>query len=87
MFILQVIRDLELLPAEFGGQTFTAVFLQKFEGTVTIWPHTRLQDWLKILEDPSREELLRMIEVGERVTWPKASLSILFSSLTNNCRK
>ncbi|KAA1093138.1 hypothetical protein PGT21_026362 [Puccinia graminis f. sp. tritici] len=68
---LRVIRDLELLPAEFGGQTFTAVFLQKFEGTVTIWPHTRLQDWLKILEDPSREELSRMIEVGERVTWPK----------------
>lgn len=36
----QVIRDLELLP-EFGGQNWSAVFLQKFEGTVTIWPKSR----------------------------------------------
>jgi len=68
---LRVIRDLELLPAEFGGQTFTAVFLQRFEGTVTVWPQTRLKDWLNILEDPSREDISRMIEGGQRVTWPK----------------
>lgn len=36
----QVIRDLELLP-ELGGQNWSAVFLQKFEGTVTIWPKSR----------------------------------------------
>ena len=36
----QVIRDLELLP-EFGGQNWSAVFLQKFEGSVTIWPKSR----------------------------------------------
>ncbi|WAR61427.1 hypothetical protein PtB15_12B112 [Puccinia triticina] len=68
---LRVIRDLELLPAEFGGQTFTAVFLQRFEGTVTIWPHSRLKDLVTILEDPSRAELSRMIDVGRRATWPK----------------
>jgi len=68
---LRVIRDLELLPAEFGGQTFTAVFLQRFEGTVTVWPQTRFKDWLNILEDPSREDISRMIEGGQRVTWPK----------------
>lgn len=67
---LRVIRDLELLPAEFGGQTFTAVFLQRFEGTLTIWPRSRFKDWLNILEDPDREELARMIEVGQRATWP-----------------
>jgi hypothetical protein len=70
---VQVIRDLELLPAELGGQTFTAVFLQRFEGTVTIWPHTRLKDLLNILEDPTRGDLARMIDGGQRVTWPKAS--------------
>ncbi|PLW25342.1 hypothetical protein PCANC_24943 [Puccinia coronata f. sp. avenae] len=68
---LRVIRDLELLPAELGGQTFTAVFLQRFEGTVTIWPHTRLKDLLNILEDPTRGDLARMIDGGQRVTWPK----------------
>lgn len=36
----QVIRDLELLP-EFGGQNWSTVFLQKFEGSVTIWPKSR----------------------------------------------
>lgn len=35
-----MIRDLELLP-ELGGQNWSAVFLQKFEGTVTIWPKSR----------------------------------------------
>ncbi|KNZ50432.1 hypothetical protein VP01_442g1 [Puccinia sorghi] len=69
---LRVIRDLELLPAGFGGQTFTAVFLQRFEGTVTVWPQTRLKDWLNFLEDPSREDISRKIDVGQRVTWPKA---------------
>ncbi|POW02351.1 hypothetical protein PSHT_12133 [Puccinia striiformis] len=68
---LRVIRDLELLPAEFGGQTFTAVFLQRFEGNVTIWPQSLFTDLVKILEDPSRKDLERMIDGGQRVTWPK----------------
>ncbi|KAL8277168.1 hypothetical protein RQP46_010416 [Phenoliferia psychrophenolica] len=66
----RVIRDLELLP-ELGGQNWSAVFLQKFEGTVTIWPKSRLWDWFRILTDPDRDELSRMIRVGQGVTWPK----------------
>ncbi|KAH9808737.1 acyl transferase/acyl hydrolase/lysophospholipase, partial [Melampsora americana] len=66
----RVIRDLELLP-ESGGQSWSAVFLQKFEGSITIWPKSTFKDWLRILSDPSREELGRMIDVGKRVTWPK----------------
>ncbi|MBW0491658.1 hypothetical protein O181_031373 [Austropuccinia psidii MF-1] len=67
---LRVIRDLELLP-ESGGQTWTAVFLQRFEGSVTIFPESRFRDWFNILSDPDRNELGRMIDVGKRVTWPK----------------
>ncbi|KAH9813747.1 hypothetical protein DFH28DRAFT_1108765 [Melampsora americana] len=55
----RVIRDLELLP-ESGGQS-----------SITIWPKSTFKDWLRILSDPSREELGRMIDVGKRVTWPK----------------
>ncbi|KWU42516.1 patatin-domain-containing protein [Rhodotorula sp. JG-1b] len=66
----RVIRDLELLP-EFGGQNWSAVFLQKFEGSVTIWPKSRLKDWTRLLTDPDRDELARMIRVGQGVTWPK----------------
>lgn len=101
----QVIRDLELLP-EFGGQNWSAVFLQKFEGSVTIWPKSRctceippplslrrmhtlsffrhtdptlgrsspVKDWTRLLTDPDRDELARMIRVGQGVTWPKVRL-------------
>ncbi|KAK4705122.1 hypothetical protein P7C70_g1096, partial [Phenoliferia sp. Uapishka_3] len=69
----RVIRDLELLP-ELGGQNWSAVFLQKFEGTVTIWPKSRIWDWFRILTDPDRDELSRMIRVGQGVTWPKIKM-------------
>lgn len=78
---------------EFGGQNWSAVFLQKFEGTVTIWPRSRREspscrteelalmrwavlDWVHILTDPDRDELARMMRVGQSVTWPKASLYV-----------
>ncbi|GAA5981920.1 hypothetical protein JCM11641_001942 [Rhodosporidiobolus odoratus] len=69
----RIIRDLELLP-ELGGQNWSAVFLQKFEGTVTIWPRSRIVDWFRILTDPDRDELARMIRVGQMVTWPKIKM-------------
>lgn len=79
----QVIRDLELLP-ELGGQNWSAVFLQKFEGTVTIFPKSRMWDWVRILDDPDRKELARMILVGQRVTWPKVSpLGSIIFALSN----
>ncbi|KAK4047625.1 hypothetical protein OIV83_005283 [Microbotryomycetes sp. JL201] len=69
----RVIRDLELMP-EFAGQNWSSVWLQKFEGSVTIWPKSRIKDWSRILTDPDREELERMIWVGQRVTWPKLKM-------------
>ncbi|GAA5968070.1 hypothetical protein JCM3765_003572 [Sporobolomyces pararoseus] len=69
----RVIRDLELLP-EWGGQNWSMVFLQKFEGSVTIWPKSRFKDWFRILTDPDRKELERMIRVGQMVTWPKIKM-------------
>jgi len=47
------------------------VFLQRFDGAVTIWPRTRFWDWFRLLSDPDVAELDRMIRVGEIVTWPK----------------
>ncbi|KAK7049495.1 hypothetical protein VNI00_005526 [Paramarasmius palmivorus] len=66
----KVIRDLELLPTVLG-QDWSSVFLQRFDGAVTIWPRTRLWDWFRILTDPDPVELERMIKVGSLVTWPK----------------
>ncbi|CAE6523164.1 unnamed protein product [Rhizoctonia solani] len=69
----KVIRDLELLP-RLLGQDWSGVFIQRFEGSVTIWPRTRLKDWFNILSDPDDTELERMMTVGRRVTWPKLHL-------------
>ncbi|KAF7799125.1 hypothetical protein EIP86_010355 [Pleurotus ostreatoroseus] len=66
----KVIRDLDLLPPILG-QDWSSVFLQRFDGTVTIWPRTRFMDWIRILSDPDVPELDRMMRVGQLVTWPK----------------
>jgi len=66
----KVIRDLELLPPLLG-QDWSSVFLQRFDGAVTIWPRTRVWDWFRILSDPDPAELERMMRVGQSVTWPK----------------
>jgi len=66
----KVIRDLELLP-QLLGQDWSTVFLQRFDGAVTIWPKTRAWDWVRILSDPDEIELARMIRIGQVVTWPK----------------
>jgi len=66
----KLIRDLDLLP-QVLGQDWSSVFLQRFDGTVTIWPRTRVMDFVKILSDPSQAELARKMSVGELVTWPK----------------
>ncbi|KAF8640110.1 hypothetical protein AX17_001346 [Amanita inopinata Kibby_2008] len=66
----KLIRDLELLP-QILGQDWSNVFLQRFDGAVTIWPKTRLWDWFRLLSDPDPPELERMMKVGQLVTWPK----------------
>ncbi|THH28944.1 hypothetical protein EUX98_g5239 [Antrodiella citrinella] len=66
----KLIRDLDLLP-QVLGQDWSSVFLQRFDGTVTIWPRARITDFLKILSDPTQAELGRKMSVGELVTWPK----------------
>ncbi|KAL1717033.1 acyl transferase/acyl hydrolase/lysophospholipase [Schizophyllum commune] len=66
----RVIRDLELMP-QILGQDWSSVFLQRFDGAVTIWPRTRFWDWIRILSDPDPAELERMMQVGQYVTWPK----------------
>lgn len=47
------------------------IWLQRFSGTITIWPKTRLSDFWHILSDPSPARLDRMIKAGERSCWPK----------------
>jgi hypothetical protein len=67
---LKVLRHLELLPRPLG-QDWSQLWLQRFSGTVTIWPKSEPWDFLRILSDPTPERLARMIRVGQMSTWPK----------------
>ena len=67
---LKILRHLELLPRPMG-QDWSELWLQRFSGTVTIWPKTVLSDYWNILSDPSPQRLDRMLIVGQRSCWPK----------------
>jgi predicted acylesterase/phospholipase RssA len=67
---LKILRHLELLPRPLG-QDWSEIWLQRFSGTITLWPKSVLGDFWHILSDPSPARLARMLEVGERSAWPK----------------
>lgn len=68
---LKVLRHLELLP-RYMGQDWSEVWLQRFSGTITIWPRISFPaDFINILSDPPPERLARMIHAGQQSAWPK----------------
>ncbi|KAF8422428.1 patatin-like phospholipase domain-containing protein [Tirmania nivea] len=67
---MKVLRHLELLPRPMS-QDWSSLWLQKFDGNVTIWPKTVLSDFYYILSDPTVDRLARMIQVGQSETFPK----------------
>jgi predicted acylesterase/phospholipase RssA len=70
---LKVARHLELLPRPMG-QDWSQVFLQRFSGTITIWPKTRTMDFYYILSDPTMPRLANMIRSGQLAAWPKLKM-------------
>ena len=66
---LKVLRHLELLPRPLG-QDWSEIWLQRFSGTITIWPKTVLSDFYYILSDPSPDRLARMLHEGQQSTFP-----------------
>ncbi|KAI8937755.1 hypothetical protein NX059_005455 [Plenodomus lindquistii] len=67
---LKVLRHLELLPRPLG-QDWSELWLQRFSGTITIWPKSIPSDFLYILTDPTPQRLARMIHVGQQSAFPK----------------
>ncbi|KAF2275902.1 patatin-domain-containing protein [Westerdykella ornata] len=67
---LKVLRHLELLP-RFMNQDWSEIWLQRFSGTITIWPKSVGSDFYYILSDPSPQRLARMIHVGQLSAFPK----------------
>ena len=67
---LKILRHLELLPRPLG-QDWSEIWLQRFSGTITIWPKSVIGDFFEILSDPSPRRLARMLRTGELSAWPK----------------
>jgi predicted acylesterase/phospholipase RssA len=67
---LKVLRHLELLPRPLG-QDWSELWLQRFSGTITIWPKSIPSDFVYILSDPTPQRLARMIHVGQQSAFPK----------------
>lgn len=67
---LKVLKHLELLPRPLG-QDWSAIWLQQFSGTITIWPKTHFRDFWYILSDPNPQRLAKMIRAGMQSAYPK----------------
>ncbi|KAI9800192.1 MAG: hypothetical protein M1825_004176 [Sarcosagium campestre] len=67
---LRVLRHLELLPRPLG-QDWSEIWLQRFSGTITIWPKSIASDFYYILSDPNPQRLARMLHVGQQSAFPK----------------
>lgn len=67
---LKVLRHLELLPRPLG-QDWSEIWLQRFSGTITIWPRSVPSDFYNILSDPSMQRLERMLHAGQQSAFPK----------------
>ncbi|CAN3377245.1 hypothetical protein DIURU_003504 [Diutina rugosa] len=67
---LQLIKTLDILP-HFLEQDWSNIWLQKFTGSVTIWPRFRFKDFWYILSDPNREQMQQLLLKGERSMWPR----------------
>ncbi|CAL5872951.1 uncharacterized protein PFLUO_LOCUS7220 [Penicillium psychrofluorescens] len=67
---LRVLRHLELLPRPMG-QDWSEIWLQKFSGTVTLWPKTLPSDFWHILSDPDPERLAYMLHAGQQSAFSK----------------
>lgn len=66
----KLIKSLELLP-RIKDQDWSNVWLQKFSGTITIWPKLKFKDLYYILSDPTETRLEEMLRNGENSAYPK----------------
>ncbi|PVH14777.1 uncharacterized protein CXQ87_005053 [Candidozyma duobushaemuli] len=67
---LEIVKTLDLLPM-WREQDWSNVWLQRFTGSITIWPRNKLKDYWYILSDPSEAQMEEYLLKGERSMWPR----------------
>ena len=53
------------------GTDWSGLFLQEFTGDVTILPPLRFGDYMRMLADPTVDDMRRYLQVGQIETWRK----------------
>lgn len=66
---LYLLRNLDMIPTMLG-QDSSYLFLQKFDGTVTMRPVPVFSDYVYLFSDPNFETMKAKIQGGEKITWP-----------------
>ena len=67
---LKLIHEFQLLP-NLAESDWSNIFLQRFDGNVTLFPKIRIWDYLYIMTDPTQERFAEIISNGEHVAYPK----------------
>ncbi|CAF4766344.1 unnamed protein product [Rotaria sp. Silwood1] len=71
---LRVLGMLDLLPAVFG-QDWSFLFLQEFQGQITMVPHVRLIDYFLLISDIKNvNEISYYLQEGKLTAWRKFSM-------------
>lgn len=67
---LEIVKTLDLLPM-WREQDWLNVWLQRFTGSITIWPRNKLMDYWYILLDPNEAQMEEYLLKGQRSMWPR----------------
>ncbi len=77
--------NVELLRQGFG-QAYS-ILAQRYAGDITIAPRYRLWHYSKILKNPDKHFIKRMILEGERATWPMISVICTHAKISRTLQK
>ncbi|KAJ2450093.1 hypothetical protein EV183_004514 [Coemansia sp. RSA 2336] len=70
---LRLLSDLSLMPLMLS-QDWSFVWLQKFDGDVTILPKSRISEYFRLMTDPTYNSIVQSINEGAVATWPKLKM-------------
>ena len=66
---MQKLLEVDLLNLRMV-RTLQGILVQDFSGHITVLPQLGVSDYLRILHQPSEEDMARFIINGEKATWP-----------------
>lgn len=84
---MKVLSELDLVPSLLGSD-FSFLFLQEYQGHITLVPNASLRDYAKIICDPTVPDLERFLHEGRLTAWRKFSMirnRVLIGNTISRC--